>query len=84
MEPGNCTASFQGTSCELWAPTQVPQDCRDQVAKALGLDPDQVKVNVTLMGGGFGRRLEYDYAVEAALVSKAVERSGESDLDSRR
>ncbi len=72
MEPGNCTAHFQGTSCELWAPTQVPQDCRDQVAKALGMDPDQVKVNVTLMGGGFGRRLEYDYAVEAALVSKAV------------
>jgi isoquinoline 1-oxidoreductase subunit beta len=72
MEPGNCTASFQGTSCELWAPTQVPQDCRDQVAKALGLDPDQVKVNVTLMGGGFGRRLEFDYAVEAALVSKAL------------
>jgi isoquinoline 1-oxidoreductase beta subunit len=72
MEPGNCTASFQGTSCELWAPTQVPQDCRDQVAKVLGLDPDQVKVNVTLMGGGFGRRLEYDYAVEAALVSKAL------------
>jgi isoquinoline 1-oxidoreductase beta subunit len=72
MEPGNCTASFQGTSCELWAPTQVPQECRDQVAKVLGLDPDQVKVNVTLMGGGFGRRLEYDYAVEAALVSKAL------------
>ena len=72
MEPGNCTADFQGTSCELWAPTQVPQDCRDQVAKALGMDPDQVKVNVTLMGGGFGRRLEYDYAVEAALVSKAM------------
>ncbi len=72
MEPGNCTANFQGTRCELWAPTQVPQDCRDQVAKALGLDPDQVKVNVTLMGGGFGRRLEYDYAVEAALVSKAA------------
>jgi isoquinoline 1-oxidoreductase subunit beta len=72
MEPGNCTANFQGTTCELWAPTQVPQDCRDQVAKALGLDPDQVKVNITLMGGGFGRRLEYDYAVEAALVSKAA------------
>jgi len=72
MEPGNCTAHFQGTSCELWAPTQVPQDCRDSVAQALGLDPDNVKVNVTLMGGGFGRRLEHDYAVEAALVSKAA------------
>ncbi len=73
MEPGNCTAHFQGSRCELWAPTQVPQDCRDSVAQALGLDPDQVKVNVTLMGGGFGRRLEHDYAVEAAQVSKAVQ-----------
>ncbi len=73
MEPGNCTASYQGSKCELWAPTQVPQDCRDSVATAIGLDPDQVKVNVTLMGGGFGRRLEHDYAVEAALVSKAIQ-----------
>lgn len=72
MEPGNCTANFQGATCELWAPTQVPQDCRDSVAQAVGLDPDRVKVNVTLMGGGFGRRLEHDYAVEAALVSKAL------------
>ncbi len=72
MEPGNCTAHYEGSKCELWAPTQVPQDCRDSVATAVGLDPDQVKVNVTLMGGGFGRRLEYDYAVEAAQVSKAI------------
>lgn len=72
MEPGNCTAHYQGTKCELWAPTQVPQDCRDSAATAIGLDPDQVKINVTLMGGGFGRRLEHDYAVEAALVSKAI------------
>ena len=72
MEPGNCTAHYQNSKCELWAPTQVPQDCRDAVAQAVGLDPDQVKVNVTLMGGGFGRRLEHDYAVEAALVSKAI------------
>ena len=82
MEPDNCTAYFQGGpsqgassqggSCELWAPTQVPQTCRDRVAKALGIDSDQVKVNVTLMGGGFGRRLDWDYAVESALVSKAI------------
>ena len=72
MEPGNCTAHYQGSLCELWAPTQVPQDCRDSVAQAIGLDPDQVKVNVTMMGGGFGRRLEHDYAVEAAQVSKAI------------
>jgi isoquinoline 1-oxidoreductase subunit beta len=72
MEPGNCTAHFQGNKCELWAPTQVPQDVRDSVAAAVSLDPDQVRVNVTLLGGGFGRRLEHDYGVEAALVSKAI------------
>jgi isoquinoline 1-oxidoreductase beta subunit len=72
METGNCTAHYQATACELWAPTQVPQDCRDATAQAVGLDPDQVKVHVTMMGGGFGRRLEHDYAVEAALVSKAT------------
>src|SRR6266851_4543739 len=72
MEPGNCTAHYQGSKCELWAPTQVPQDCRDSVATAIGLDSDQVKVNVTLMGGGFGRRLEHDYGDEAALVSKEI------------
>ncbi len=72
MEPGNATAHFQGSKCEVWAPTQVPQDVRDSVAEAVGLDSDNVKVNVLLMGGGFGRRLEHDYAVEAAQVSKAI------------
>ncbi|HXY10123.1 MAG TPA: molybdopterin cofactor-binding domain-containing protein [Terriglobales bacterium] len=72
MEPGNCTAQSREDRCELWAPTQVPQDVRDSVAQAIGLAPDQVRVNVTLMGGGFGRRLEHDYGVEAALVSKAA------------
>jgi isoquinoline 1-oxidoreductase beta subunit len=72
MEPGNCFAHYLGTSCEIWAPTQVPQDVRDSVAAAVGLKPEDVHVNVTLLGGGFGRRLEHDYAVEAALVSKAI------------
>jgi isoquinoline 1-oxidoreductase beta subunit len=72
LEPCNCTAHFRETNCEIWAPTQVPQDCRDSVAQAIELDPDQVRVNVTLIGGGFGRRLDHDYAVEAALVSKVT------------
>jgi isoquinoline 1-oxidoreductase beta subunit len=72
MEPGNGTAYFQGSSCELWLPTQTPVDCQTAVAQALGLSVDQVTVNVTLLGGAFGRRLETDYAVEAALVSKAI------------
>jgi isoquinoline 1-oxidoreductase subunit beta len=73
LEPGNSVAHFQGSKCEIWSPTQVPQDVRDSVAQALGLDPDRIEVNVTLLGGGFGRRLEHDYAVEAALVSKAID-----------
>jgi CO/xanthine dehydrogenase Mo-binding subunit len=72
LEPGNCTAHFRGTECEVWAPTQVPQDCRDTIAPLIGLKPEKVKVNITLLGGGFGRRLEHDYAVEAALLSKAI------------
>jgi isoquinoline 1-oxidoreductase subunit beta len=72
MEPGNATAQYKGSSCEIWAPTQVPQDVRDSAAQAIGLAPEQVKVNVLLMGGGFGRRLEHDYAVEAAMLSKAI------------
>jgi isoquinoline 1-oxidoreductase beta subunit len=72
MEPGNCFAHYLGATCEVWAPTQVPQDVRDSVATAVGLKPENVHVNVTLLGGGFGRRLEHDYAVEAALVSKAT------------
>jgi isoquinoline 1-oxidoreductase beta subunit len=72
MEPENCFAHYLGASCEVWAPTQVPQDVRDSVATAVGLKPEDVHVNVTLLGGGFGRRLEHDYAVEAALVSKAI------------
>jgi isoquinoline 1-oxidoreductase subunit beta len=72
MEPENCFAHYLGTSCEVWAPTQVPQDVRDSVATAVGLKPENVHVNLTLLGGGFGRRLEHDYAVEAALVSKTI------------
>jgi isoquinoline 1-oxidoreductase subunit beta len=72
MEPGNSVADFRGRECEIWSPTQVPQDVRDSVATAVGLDPDDVKVNITYIGGGFGRRLEHDYAVEAAMVSKAI------------
>lgn len=72
MEPGNSAAHYRGSTCEIWSPTQVPQWVRDEAAKAIGLDSDQVKVNVTLMGGGFGRRLEFDYGVEAAQVSRAI------------
>ena len=70
MEPVNCTAHVRGDSCELWAPTQIPGAAAASVASALGIPRERVKVHVTLIGGGFGRRLIQDYAVEAALISR--------------
>ena len=72
MEPMNCTAHFHNGICEVWAPTQNPQAVQMQVASAVGLRSDAVTVHVPLIGGGFGRRLQTDYAVEAALVSRAI------------
>lgn len=73
MEPPVATAHFRGESCEVWASTQNPQASVDTVAKWLELKPEQVKVNVTLLGGGFGRKSKPDYVVEAALTSKAMD-----------
>jgi isoquinoline 1-oxidoreductase subunit beta len=70
MEPPNCTAHVRDGECELWAPTQIPGAAAESVAQALGIPRDRVKVHVTLIGGGFGRRLIQDYAVEAALISR--------------
>lgn len=72
MEPMNCTAHVKAGSAELWAPTQAPTWAQADVAKALGLAPEKVTVHVTFLGGGFGRRALPDFAVEAALVSKAA------------
>ena len=70
MEPMNCTAHVRDGGCELWAPTQVPAAAADSVAQALGIPRERVKVHITFIGGGFGRRLIQDYAVEAALISR--------------
>ncbi|RAI88508.1 xanthine dehydrogenase family protein molybdopterin-binding subunit [Algoriphagus yeomjeoni] len=59
-------------SCEVWAPSQHPQWARGAVAAALGVEIANVKVNVTLLGGGFGRKSKPDFVVEAALLSKAA------------
>jgi len=71
MEPMNCTAYSHDGICEVWAPTQNPQEVQRAAADALDWQY-KVIVHVPLIGGGFGRRLEADYAVEAALLSKAV------------
>lgn len=72
MEPMNCTAYVHDGICEVWAPTQNPQEVQRLVARYSGIPSKDVIVNVTLLGGGFGRRLQGDYGVEAALVSQAV------------
>ena len=73
MEPPAATARIVDGRCEVWACVQAPQVTRDRVAKRLGLSADRVTVNVTLLGGGFGRKSKPDYAVEAALLSKAMD-----------
>lgn len=72
MEPMNCTADVRGDRAEVWAPTQGPQWIQGAVAEVTGLQPRDVVVHTTLMGGGFGRRYQADFGVEAAQVSKAV------------
>ncbi len=70
METPCAIANFKDNMIEIWAPTQEPQWARGAVAGALGLTENDVTVNVTLLGGGFGRKSKPDYVVEAALISK--------------
>jgi len=72
MEPPAATARIVNGRCEVWAAVQAPQATHDRVAKRLNLAPENVTVNVTLLGGGFGRKSKPDYAVEAALLSQAM------------
>jgi len=72
MEPPAAAARIVNGKCEVWSSVQSPQAARDLVAKRLGLDPANVTVNVTLLGGGFGRKSKPDFCVEAAVVSKAM------------
>jgi isoquinoline 1-oxidoreductase beta subunit len=72
MEPPAAVAQIVDGRCEAWAATQNPQGARDGIAKRLKLKPENVTVNVTLLGGGFGRKSKPDYVTEAALVSQAM------------
>lgn len=70
LEPMNCTARWANGRMELWAPTQNPQPGRLQVAETLGIAPDAIDIHLVRGGGGFGRRLNNDYMVEAAWIAR--------------
>ena len=73
IEPPAATARIAQGKCEVWGCFQSPQAAKDLIAKRLGLSPKDVTVNVTLIGGGFGRKSKPDFGIEAALLSKAMD-----------
>ena len=72
MEPMNCTVHIRPDGAEAWVPTQAPQWAQAVIAEAAKLPPEKVIVHTTLMGGGFGRRYQADFVMEAAQVAKAA------------
>ena len=74
MEPMNCTARVAGDTVEIWGPTQGQEITRLTLASVFSLPKENIQVSRTLLGGGFGRRLVADFALQAALISKAVGR----------
>jgi len=72
LEPMNFTASFNNGKVLLVGPTQFQQGAQGAVAAALGVKPEDITLQTTFLGGGFGRRLELDFIVQAAQISRAV------------
>jgi isoquinoline 1-oxidoreductase beta subunit len=72
METPNATVLIKEGKCEVWAPVQHPQWVRDTVSSAIGMDAANVTINVTLLGGAFGRKSKPDFVVEAALIAKEL------------
>jgi len=72
MEPMNTTAQVTPDACVIWSPTQNPGGTQATGARITGLPPEKVTVNTTLLGGGFGRRGEQDFIVDAVETAKAA------------
>jgi isoquinoline 1-oxidoreductase subunit beta len=72
MEPLNCVADVKGNKCEIWGPIQAPDWVRSDIARLMELKFEDVTVNMTFLGGGFGRKAFLDYPHEAAVISKAI------------
>jgi isoquinoline 1-oxidoreductase beta subunit len=74
MEPMNCTADVRAGRCEIYAPTQYPSGVQRLAEQLTGLPSSAVTVHTTLMGGGFGRRSEMHWVIDAIRVSSAIHR----------
>ena len=74
MEPMNATAHVTPARVEIWAPTQGQGPLAGALAQIYQLPPDAIAIHTTFLGGGFGRRFELDFALQAAAISKAVGR----------
>jgi isoquinoline 1-oxidoreductase beta subunit len=72
LEPMNCTAHFANGKLEMWAPSQLPENGRQLVARTLAMDAADITVHMLRIGGGFGRRLNNDYMCEAAWIARVV------------
>ncbi|MFL8987061.1 xanthine dehydrogenase family protein molybdopterin-binding subunit [Pseudomonas sp. QLc11A] len=70
MEPMVAIARFKDGACEAWGPSQAPQVTRERIGERLGLPFEKVTFNVTLLGGGFGRKSKPDFIIEAAILAK--------------
>jgi len=72
MEPMNTTVHVRDGEIEVWSPTQFADEVQDEIAKLSGLPAENVIVHMTLSGGSFGRRYQWDYAAEAWQVAKEM------------
>jgi isoquinoline 1-oxidoreductase subunit beta len=72
MEPMNCTADVRADRCDVWVPTQGQTASQQAAMAASGLPADKVNIHTTYLGGGFGRRGEADFVIDAVETSKAV------------
>jgi isoquinoline 1-oxidoreductase beta subunit len=70
MEPMNATAHVTPGRAELWVPTQYQSMVQEVAAEILGLPREKVTVHTTAVGGGFGRRCEIDYAIQAVQIAR--------------
>ena len=84
LEPQNCTAHWQDGKIVFWAPTQLPGPGAALVAKTLGIDEKDVTVNMTRIGGGFGRRLRNDFMAEFGVDFAPGRRAGEAAVEPAR